>query len=53
MKPTHYILSLEWLDRDEWKPLGLPATRPVLTYPVTLDGEVILVDVDSPATPTS
>lgn len=35
------------------KPLGLPATRPVLTYPVTLDGEVILVDVDASATPTS
>ena len=33
------------------KPLSLPATRPVMTYPVTLDGEVILVDVDSPATP--
>ncbi|PWD49966.1 (2Fe-2S)-binding protein [Serinibacter arcticus] len=30
------------------KPLSLPATRGVVTYPVTLDGEVILVDVDTP-----
>jgi 3-phenylpropionate/trans-cinnamate dioxygenase ferredoxin subunit len=26
-------------------PLGLPATKPVPTYPVTLDGDVVLVDV--------
>lgn len=31
------------------KPLNLPATVPVATYPVTIDGEVILVDVDSPS----
>ena len=27
-------------------PLALPATRPVPVYPVTLDGERVLVDVD-------
>ncbi len=27
-------------------PLGLPATRPVPVYPVTVDGEYVLVDVD-------
>jgi len=26
--------------------LGLPATRPVPVYPVTVDGEYVLVDVD-------
>ncbi|ACQ80589.1 Rieske (2Fe-2S) domain protein [Beutenbergia cavernae DSM 12333] len=29
------------------QPLGLPATRPVPVYPVTIDGEEILVDVDN------
>ncbi|QTE30727.1 non-heme iron oxygenase ferredoxin subunit [Pengzhenrongella sicca] len=29
-------------------PTGLPATRPVPVYPVTVDGERILVDVDAP-----
>jgi len=29
------------------KPTGLPAIRPVPTYPVTYDGEQVLVDVDS------
>lgn len=28
------------------KPLALPATRPVPVYPVTLDGDRVLVDVD-------
>ncbi|NTW40917.1 MAG: non-heme iron oxygenase ferredoxin subunit [Cellulomonadaceae bacterium] len=28
-------------------PLALPATRPVPVYPVTVDGERVLVDVDS------
>ncbi len=28
-------------------PLALPATRPVPVYPVTIDGERVLVDVDS------
>ncbi|HWS58169.1 MAG TPA: non-heme iron oxygenase ferredoxin subunit [Actinotalea sp.] len=28
-------------------PLALPATRPVPVYPVTLDGERVLVDVDA------
>ena len=28
-------------------PLALPATRPVPVYPVTLDGERVLVDVDT------
>lgn len=27
-------------------PLALPATKPVSVYPVTLDGERVLVDVD-------
>jgi 3-phenylpropionate/trans-cinnamate dioxygenase ferredoxin subunit len=30
------------------EPLALPATRPVPVYPVTLDGERVLVDVDVP-----
>jgi 3-phenylpropionate/trans-cinnamate dioxygenase ferredoxin subunit len=30
------------------KPLALPAIRPVPVYPVTLDGERVLVDVDVP-----
>ena len=29
-------------------PLTLPATQPVATYPVTVDGEVVLVDIDAP-----
>ena len=29
------------------KPTGLPATKPVPTYPVTYDGEQVLVDIDS------
>jgi len=29
-------------------PTGLPAIRPVPVYPVTLDGERVLVDVDAP-----
>jgi len=29
-------------------PTGLPATRPVPVYPVTVDGERVLVDVDAP-----
>lgn len=33
------------------KPLNLPATAPVAVYPVTIDGEVIQVDVDSPSFP--
>jgi len=28
------------------KPLSLPATQPVPVYPVTLDGDRVLVDVD-------
>ncbi len=32
-------------------PIGLPATRPVPVYPVTVDGERVLVDVDTPVTP--
>ena len=30
------------------KPLALPATQPVPVYPVTLDGERVLVDVGRP-----
>ena len=29
-------------------PLALPATQPVPVYPVTIDGEHVLVDVDNP-----
>jgi 3-phenylpropionate/trans-cinnamate dioxygenase ferredoxin component len=32
-------------------PTGLPATRPVPVYPVTVDGERVLVDVDAPLSP--
>jgi 3-phenylpropionate/trans-cinnamate dioxygenase ferredoxin subunit len=28
------------------EPLGLPATRPVPVYPLTVEGERVLVDVD-------
>lgn len=31
-------------------PTGLPATRPVATYPVTIEGDDVLVDIDSPNT---
>ena len=31
-------------------PTGLPAVRPVPVYPVTVDGERVLVDVDAPRT---
>ena len=30
------------------KPLSPPAVRPVPVYPLTLDGEQVLVDVDAP-----
>ena len=29
-------------------PTGLPATQPVPVYPLTIDGERVLVDVDAP-----
>jgi 3-phenylpropionate/trans-cinnamate dioxygenase ferredoxin component len=35
-------------DLDTGKPLSPPAVRPVPVYPVTIDGERVLVDVDSP-----
>jgi 3-phenylpropionate/trans-cinnamate dioxygenase ferredoxin subunit len=28
------------------RPTGLPATRPVATYPVTIEGDDVLVDVE-------
>jgi 3-phenylpropionate/trans-cinnamate dioxygenase ferredoxin component len=31
------------------RPTGLPATKPVATYPVTLEGDDVLVDVESTA----
>jgi 3-phenylpropionate/trans-cinnamate dioxygenase ferredoxin subunit len=31
------------------RPLSLPATQPVPVYPVTVDGERVLVDVDATA----
>ena len=30
------------------KPVQLPATQPVPVYPVTVDGDRVLVDVDEP-----
>jgi len=30
------------------EPLSLPATEPVPVYPVTVDGERVLVDIDAP-----
>ena len=32
------------------KPLSPPATRPVPVYPLTIDGDRVLVDVDDPLT---
>ena len=32
-------------------PSGLPATRPVEVYPLTVEGDVVLVDVTSPLAP--
>ena len=32
-------------------PSGLPATRPVEVYPLTVDGDDVLVDVTSPLAP--
>ena len=29
-------------------PTGLPATKPVATYPVTIEGDDVLVDVETP-----
>jgi len=37
-------------DLDSGEPLSLPATRPVAVYPLTYDGDKILVDVDARAT---
>lgn len=35
-------------DLNTGAPLGLPATEPVAVYPVTLDGDHVLVDLDRP-----
>lgn len=35
-------------DLHTGKPLSLPATEPVPVYPVTIDGDDVLVDVDNP-----
>lgn len=35
-------------DLTTGEPLGLPATEPVAVYPVTLDGDQVLVDLDHP-----
>lgn len=35
-------------DLRSGKPLSPPAVRPVPVYPVTVDGERVLVDVDAP-----
>ena len=34
-------------------PTGLPATRPIAVYPVTVEGDTVLVDVTSPLTSTA
>ena len=34
-------------DLRSGKPTGLPATKPVATYPVTIEGDDVLVDVES------
>ncbi len=36
-------------DLGTGKPTGLPATKPVATYPVTIEGDDVLVDVESPS----
>jgi 3-phenylpropionate/trans-cinnamate dioxygenase ferredoxin subunit len=36
-------------DLRSGKPLSLPATQPVPVYPVTVEGERVLVDVDTTA----
>jgi 3-phenylpropionate/trans-cinnamate dioxygenase ferredoxin subunit len=36
-------------DLNTGRPLSLPAIRPVPVYPVTVDGEQVLVDVDARA----
>jgi nitrite reductase/ring-hydroxylating ferredoxin subunit len=33
-------------DLRSGKPTGLPATKPVATYPVTVEGDDVLVDVE-------
>jgi 3-phenylpropionate/trans-cinnamate dioxygenase ferredoxin component len=33
------------------KPTSLPAIRPIAVYPVRLEGDQVLVDVDAPLTP--
>jgi 3-phenylpropionate/trans-cinnamate dioxygenase ferredoxin subunit len=37
-------------DLHTGQPTSLPAIRPVAVYPVTLDGDEVLVDVSSPIT---
>ena len=37
-------------DLSTGRPTSLPAIRPVAVYPVTLDGDEVLVDVSSPIT---
>lgn len=34
-------------DLTTGKPESLPATRPVATYPVTYDGDQVLIDIDT------
>ncbi|QOR72233.1 non-heme iron oxygenase ferredoxin subunit [Ruania alkalisoli] len=40
-------------DLSTGRPLSLPATRPVPTYPVSYDGDRVLVDIDVAATTES
>ena len=37
-------------DLDTGQPSGLPATQPVPVYPVTIDGDTVLVDVPADVT---
>ncbi len=35
------------------EPTGLPATKPIAVYPVTVEGDTVLVDVTAPLTRTT
>lgn len=45
MKNTHYILTLEWLDGDTWKSLGLPGTTPLYSKFRALDRARFVLDL--------
>ena len=35
------------------RPIGLPATKPIAVYPVTVEGDVVLADLSAPLTAPS